>query len=415
MMQQKTDAFYWMDKAGNMYGPFPVQEDGFPNAGEVVRFYRELRGMTRTELASRLGDKERWVRKMENQNAVPEMISRRRLIAQILGIPTILLGVASLGEDSFLKRATPEFIPSKTVSLGKSNLKILEQEYSACWGAYYTKGAKTVLSEVNHQIQYIELLLDRGGLGSNRETLLMQLCGFDQLRSDIARQLKTPTPSTDRMVELALELSNPELSAITLYRRSRWYLYEGDYASSLRDVKHALTFVDQAKKPVQGDVLSGAGVLLAQVAQDKGELKEALSLIDRSNEYLDYHQSEDPWFTRFGEGFFWINRAEAFIYGARNDPSLINEAFNSLQEAGKTTPKSLGGRRLRIDALYAHAAFVSGEPLVAASTALTTLERVKGRGDMRILGLIQRLHTSLAASYGNLSEVKELGYQLKLR
>lgn len=405
---------YWADRAGNIYGPFSVQEDGFPNAGEVVRWYREQREMSRAELAALLGDQERWIRKMENQNTVSELLSRRRLIAEVLEIPPVLLGLSVLGEESFLKRAAPGVLPSKTVIPGKADFKLLKHEYKKCWSGYYTKGAKTVLPEVNHQIQYIELLLAQGGLGSRRADLLTQLCGFDQLRSSLAKQLKISTPSTNRMVDIALELQDPELIAIALDRRSGWYDYAGDPTSALRDMQLALTFIEQARKPVQGDVLSRTGMLLAQTAQDKGDVKNALKLLDRSHDGLDYHSSEDSYHTKFGEGLLWVYRSEALIYGSRVDPDLINAAFQSLDEANKMTPKSLISRKLIIDALYSQAALASDDPLVAASTALTTLKRAKSLSDMRVMARIQRLHEALQASYKSMAEVKELGYQLHL-
>src|SRR5258707_13598253 len=85
----------WVDEAGNTFGPFSVQKDGFPNAGKVMEFYREKKNMTRPQLARKLGVTARRVQIMEHDNQVFESISRRRALAAMLGIPPVLLGLAS--------------------------------------------------------------------------------------------------------------------------------------------------------------------------------------------------------------------------------------------------------------------------------------------------------------------------------
>lgn len=70
--------------------------DGYPNAGQVVRHYRLLKQWSPADLGEALGKTARWVPAMEYDNTVPEAISRRRAIAAILGIPPMLLGLASV-------------------------------------------------------------------------------------------------------------------------------------------------------------------------------------------------------------------------------------------------------------------------------------------------------------------------------
>src|SRR5579864_4758959 len=83
------------------YGPFSADEDGYPCCGEVVRFYRVLKRYRAVEFAAlygrALGEKpktEIWVLTMERTNDVPTDITRRRVIADILGIPYVLLGIS---------------------------------------------------------------------------------------------------------------------------------------------------------------------------------------------------------------------------------------------------------------------------------------------------------------------------------
>src|SRR5579884_143052 len=85
----------WMDQDGNLYGPFSIQDDGFPNAGEVVEFYRSKKKISRAMLAQKLGVTPRRVQIMEHDNKVFESITRRRALAEMLGIPLVLFGLAS--------------------------------------------------------------------------------------------------------------------------------------------------------------------------------------------------------------------------------------------------------------------------------------------------------------------------------
>ncbi len=102
--------YYWGE--GGQFGPYAEQKDGWPNAGEVMRDFRERMRQTPDEFArhyseglknfgkqNRGGKQGRisgtWILNMEKQNRVPADIERRRLIAHILKIPPILLGLAS--------------------------------------------------------------------------------------------------------------------------------------------------------------------------------------------------------------------------------------------------------------------------------------------------------------------------------
>ncbi len=88
---------YWKDKHGNIYGPFNKQEDGFPNAGEVIRHYRKLLGFSQIAFALLLDVQRQQVINMENHNQVPQNLSRRRVIADLLKIPPVLLSVGVIG------------------------------------------------------------------------------------------------------------------------------------------------------------------------------------------------------------------------------------------------------------------------------------------------------------------------------
>jgi transcriptional regulator with XRE-family HTH domain len=135
---------YWVDKLGNKYGPFDPQLDGFPNAGQVVRAFCDQAGMTQLQLAKELGKQERWIREMERENKVPDVVSKRRTLAAILKIPVALFGLTTLGEETLLKRVT-DTPTAPTVILGKTNFASLQSSLKATWNLAFAKGGPAAI------------------------------------------------------------------------------------------------------------------------------------------------------------------------------------------------------------------------------------------------------------------------------
>jgi transcriptional regulator with XRE-family HTH domain len=152
---------YWKDNQGNIYGPFSKQDDGFPNAGEVVRYYRELKGMSKRKLAEALGVHRLWIIKMENENKVPELISRRRAISRILGIPSALLGISALGQSNYLQ-LVEEAHASHPVVIEAYSLDDLHEYLNNAWDSF-TYGSADVLAGVRKQKYRIEEAAKQGG------------------------------------------------------------------------------------------------------------------------------------------------------------------------------------------------------------------------------------------------------------
>src|SRR5258707_7185011 len=123
-----TKLVYW--GKGGEYGPYSVQEDGWPNAGEVMRAYRLKRGWSAAEVARRYSEALKslskckkegtpvkpvsatWILNMENENRVPSDITRRRLLADLLQIPPILCGLGSCAQGPFKRLAETSALPS---------------------------------------------------------------------------------------------------------------------------------------------------------------------------------------------------------------------------------------------------------------------------------------------------------------
>src|SRR5258707_446306 len=80
------------------YGYFSPGEDNCPHMGEVIRYHRKIQGMEKGAFAQLLGCTTRYVEMLESDQNVmmPQLISRRTVLAKVLGIPPLLLGLSPL-------------------------------------------------------------------------------------------------------------------------------------------------------------------------------------------------------------------------------------------------------------------------------------------------------------------------------
>lgn len=88
---------------------FDVGSDGFPRPGQVVRHFRQVklkddgRPWTQRDLARALGKQELAIRDMELRDAGLNDIARRRLLSELLDIPSVLFGLATVPESQNTK------------------------------------------------------------------------------------------------------------------------------------------------------------------------------------------------------------------------------------------------------------------------------------------------------------------------
>src|SRR5579883_2560887 len=149
------------------YGPFTSQNDGWPNAGEVIRHYRRKRKMSaerlaklyREELTKREGHAPktsltaRWILKMEQKNQIPADLTRRRILAEILDIPPLLLGLASL--EAVKPHLIPQIQTSPVLTYSSLDLEWHEREARTLWQLHYAQTAHDVLPDL---LAYIDTL-----------------------------------------------------------------------------------------------------------------------------------------------------------------------------------------------------------------------------------------------------------------
>ncbi|MGB8343818.1 MAG: helix-turn-helix transcriptional regulator [Ktedonobacteraceae bacterium] len=409
---------FWVDKHGNVYGPFTPQPDGFPSAGEVVQFYRVANRLSTKELAARWGVKQRWIETMEHDNTVPTNITRRRALASILGIPPFLLGLASL-EDYFVKHeATAAAAPAfQQVRINTLDLSESRRALRYAWDLYYASDAESAREAVYHESARLERLATTSS--TQQPEILDLLTHFDQLSINIAREMQdADSPrvknSANRMVELAYSTANPDLIAITQHRRGMLTFETGDPSVARIDLEATVPFAERSQGSVKGIVLLGTGLTRAHAAQMQTDVQAAMKLIDVSGSIVRAGAEDaDEYNVRFTEGWYHLTRAEALITLGRLDPSLYEQAFEALDLADEATPATFPRRHAYIDAFYAQASFDTGELDVAASTALRSLRQSQAVKSAYNIARLAKLYRQLAESKNKASkEVKLLGQEL---
>lgn len=423
------------------YGPFRQGKDGYPASGEVVRHYRMALGMSATTfgelygkaLAAQSGKlsekpshekpKSRiWVLTMEKRNTVPTDITRRRVIADLLGIPYLLLGlgesIAKQPVSSFVERAT---IPAPQ-TMAQQALTEYQQTLSLYFQGYYSRHSQAALDHLaltTQQLAHVVSLLP----GQIKPSGIALLSRYHQFGVMIAREQRNyPLALThaDQAVRCAEEAHKmkpgSDLVAITLYRRGITSFEQAiTQPDGTGNIQSAFPFLESALATAQHATLSTKGFLSlewalvhASAARSEKEKKQVRTLLEHSYQAVSQRPSgPDEEFVNFTPDWYHLTCAEALI--ALGD---YVEALGELEMAEELTPLTLPRRFAYIDALRAKAHLElheAGEATRFARDALATSKTVKSEFNIARIALIS---TQLAA-HRRSRDLTELERELK--
>jgi transcriptional regulator with XRE-family HTH domain len=401
-------AHYWWD----VYGPFAPGDDGYPNAGQVVRHYRLLKNWTPAQLGEALGKSARWVQSMEHDNLVPEAISRRRALAAILGIPPVLLGLAALdpGDSPLIPASSPR---TKKVSLDSAQISQYQDVLRLYWELDYTSTAQESLEDIVGWIRHLQTLVRTVSREQYQTPLVELMCRYHQLATWIARDQRdysTAYSHANQAIKLAQSLDNPELQAVTLFRRGRTRLEQGDIAGAIRDLDAALPFAQRCRPQLKSLVLLAAGHARAHAAQlTATDITQAMALIDQAGRIVRTGRLEDDEsFVKLNSGRYHQDRAGALIVVGR--PS---QALDELDLAVRGVGVDQTRRHAYIDVLRSQAYAVDGEVVMALATAEQALSVSKALKSTINIARLQDLCDDLSeGKYKDLPELARLRLQL---
>jgi transcriptional regulator with XRE-family HTH domain len=332
----KTVYYWWY-----AYGRFAPGENNLPHFGQVMRYYREIRGWSKEELATVLQCTVRYVEMLESSKNtnMPDLLSRRIAIARILQIPLILLGVSSVIEQGNTTDLL-EGLAEASFSTDQRTFTMFERMLALCWDVCYTSSFQRAASDVAFCLDTLNDAA-KHATGIQRDQVNAMRSRFYQLSGIIARDRMDFVQALDdgtKAVDLALELNNVELIAAAFEHRAGTYsrLKQQDFA--FRDIKRALPYADRSRDVLKGNVYLEIALKSLQKPGNKEEKeKEVMGFLDEAGRIVRKgNLEEDGSFLKLNTASLHIERAKALTHFHR-----FQDAHNSYRIALKALSPGL--------------------------------------------------------------------------
>jgi tetratricopeptide (TPR) repeat protein len=403
---------YWWDS----YGPFDPDpnDSSFPNAGQVVRYYRLLKKWSPAQLGEALDKSARWVQAMEHDNTVPESISRRRALAIMLGIPPVLLGLASIENVATIPEPKNATRAARKPSIDIATLGQYNEILHLYWELDYTSTAQESIEDIERWIQHLRRIApDARG---NQQPVIELMCRYHQLANWIARDQRdyaTAFTHANRAVKLALSVGNSELIAAALFRRGRTSLEQGNINAATTDLDTALPYAQRARPQLKGLVLLAAGHAHAHAIEKAStDIIQTRTLIEHASRIVRRgNLEEDESFVKLNTGRYHLDKAGALIALGQSE-----DALDELDLADKGVGPDQTRRHAYINVLRAQAYTSMGEFEIATSVAEDALGVSKAINSVINIARIEEIYKEISYSkYGGSPQVGRLKLLLASR
>lgn len=432
------EKIFWGEKGE--YGPFTAQEDGWPNAGEVIRYYRRKLEMSAEELAKQYGEvidtqvTARWILKMEQQNKVPADITRRQALARILSIPPILLGIAALEQvthNPAVEISTPS-APTLLKHTPTVDIAKYEQDARVRWLLSYT--GEEAFNEIITNIRELEKV-EHWSSGDLQRHARTALNSHYQLASDIARHqgnFATAWTYANHAVRVTKLLDINDFLAAALYRRGYTNLERGVFGDK---VTLGIMNLEPERKQIEAAIVDFEEALLHSRPQLKGaiwlELSRAQGIMQHTSLTLSLtrhaesmvgvgNSIADPLeqillegaLNGLNEGMYLLGKAASLITIGRTTTAL--EFLDELDELknGKGIARNQTRRLAYADTLRAEASLGTKDYITAATRAISAFQIFRDIHTIERIAWINSIHTRLVERYGNHPKIKDLGQML---
>jgi tetratricopeptide (TPR) repeat protein len=410
--------YFWKDKQGNIYGPFRMDEEGNPHGGDVVQHYRLLKHLSPKALGAELGKTKRWVTQMEHDNMVPELISRRKALLRVLGIPPVLLFPNIYADDDLVRLETLESKPLpaqeyRSNPSGSLDLRCYAEMLSLYWSMFDINGAQHVLSDVEGKICLLHAYA-ADACYKERHKALSLLCQYRMLAAMIAEHRASYEKALvhyQQAIAVAEEINDPGLQAVSYLRRGITHKDQGNMVEAATDLKQAYSFKEFIPSAVAVRTRLVLGNVTARLARrDEEQAQEALTLIEQAGKIVrDGRKEEDPYGLNLHEGKYHIANAQALMATGH-----LDEAEEALQLAHETSAHDLITDHNYLDILQVRLAMQSQQYVIATSTALQALDVAEQFGMRRNIQMLAGVHQQLLnTGYGKSSDVRDLGKKLR--
>lgn len=372
---------YWVDNNGASYGPFDTQEDGYPNAGQVLRYFRKLRHVSAKELAEQLGDvSTRWIYIMEKENKVYESINRRSALAFILGIPPILLGLGDIKELETQSGIRQETTKELDITALDNRLDFIYEAFNAGIDSRYLR------PQLNSAIYALSTSREKDAL-----TLLSK---YYRSYSRIERDMQNMELAKDYIKKaeaVSSELNDIDLFSISMHSHG-WILEEdGDILKSIPYIRKGHDMVKNDITPLAGCSYIDLAIILSTVTQDRKDRDLVESLLDRAEEIATEVPS-----TREKDGMLTMevvhtNRAKAYL-----NMRMLDKAEYAIEKSESCLAPNQTRRSIRLDIIQAKYSFLSGDIMIALNSLENAYKAAK-----------------YIKSYYNISTIRQLAHDIR--
>jgi transcriptional regulator with XRE-family HTH domain len=233
----------WFDVPPLLFGLASLEEE--PELGQTVRRYRKMmeKGNPlrfQIGLARALGITDKAVREMEKQNKGLDSITRRRMLARLLNIPSATLGIVTL-EEILSQQQAIHAAPATTSAARKVALDLAsyKDRLKIIYNHFHNSTAQNLLMQIGADMANLDAILPYAS-GSDEAEIRSILCRYHQLRAHILRD-------------------------------------QGQYDAAIEELNKAVILAERAKNPHQ---LLDTFLRLAHVLNDRGDVALAQSRIE---------------------------------------------------------------------------------------------------------------------------------------
>lgn len=388
------------------YEPWPAGDDGWPNAGAVIKWYRRAKGWTQVQFADSLGLQELMVRKMENSSFGLNSLSRRRAVGFLLSIPPLLLG---LDAEHVLSQPSPATSAHLSPTPQPLSLEKVQAIQARLWSGYYTGHLQEKVPQVRTFLARIDDALLQAPEIEQPAWLEVQSLGYQWLGNVLRdhSDAHLVLSYNKKAVELAHHSGNADLLSIALTRQMESAYHLGlneqavKFAQVLAQIQEPDPVLNSARAMYSARVLS-------LTVSDQADRSQVLRLVEQCQHFGNtYNINNTPEVFRRRHAETLLNLAES----ARDRTRLLSRASDLLEQLDP----SQFDIRYQIEVWLTHAriALARKEYDYAAIYTLDAWPLVSKLQNWRKLPqIVEIYHTLLQSNYGGSSQVARLGLLL---
>lgn len=223
--------------------------EGEIDPGQTVKEHRKMKPKkhplrSQKGLARALSLTEKAVRDMENRNIGLDSITRRRVLARLLAIPSAALGIITFEEILLQQQKVAMTIPLTTIKREKEatfDLAYYKDRLKTLWHRNHTGTAQDRMARIAADMADLAAALPYVS-GNDEKEVRAVLCRYHHLHAHILRdqgRFDAALSELEKAAILAQRAENPQLLAVTLLRIGSVLRDRGDVTFAQANIEAA--------------------------------------------------------------------------------------------------------------------------------------------------------------------------------